>query len=84
MVVFELGPIGCIPSFVIRQVKEGEKCDEKKNEIVSIFNKQLALMLQNLTSTLQGSHFILGHANGLGYDVVINPAKYGTSKYLFN
>ncbi|KAJ8436007.1 hypothetical protein Cgig2_007665 [Carnegiea gigantea] len=79
IVVFELGPIGCIPSIAMRHVKEGEKCDEEKNEIVSIFNEQLALMLNNLTSTLQGSHFILGHANWLGYDAIINPSKYGLS-----
>ena len=82
--MFELGPIGCIPSIATRHVREGEKCDEEKNEIVSMFNEQLALMLNNLTSTLQGSHFILGHANWLGYDAIINPSKYGMSKHLFH
>uniref|UniRef100_A0A803LC79 GDSL esterase/lipase 7-like n=1 Tax=Chenopodium quinoa TaxID=63459 RepID=A0A803LC79_CHEQI len=39
----------------------------------------LSLKLQNLTSTLQDSHFIIGKAHGLGYDAVINPSKYGLS-----
>lgn len=76
MVVFELGPIGCIPS-IVRGSRPQGICDENKNQIVSLFNTQLALMLKNLTITLQDSHFVLGQAHGLGYDAVINPNKYG-------
>ncbi|XP_021734889.1 GDSL esterase/lipase 7-like [Chenopodium quinoa] len=78
IVVFELGPIGCIPS-IVRKAKLNDKCDENKNEIVKMFNNQLALLLKNLTSTLQDSHFIIGKAHGLGYDAIINPTKYGLS-----
>ncbi|XP_021739368.1 GDSL esterase/lipase 7-like [Chenopodium quinoa] len=78
IVVFELGPIGCIPS-IVRSSKLNGKCDENKNEIVNMFNTKLALLLKNLTSTLQDSHFIIGKAHGLGYDAVINPSKYGLS-----
>ncbi|KAK9742556.1 hypothetical protein RND81_03G181700 [Saponaria officinalis] len=77
-VVFELGPIGCIPS-IVRRSKPSGKCDEDKNKIVSMFNKQLGLMMNNLTSTLQDSHFVVGRAHWLGYDAVINPATYGLS-----
>lgn len=76
MVVFELGPIGCVPS-IVRGSSVNGKCDEEKNQFVQLFNIQLGLLLKNLTSTLQGSHFILGHAHWLGYDAVMNPAKYG-------
>ncbi|XP_074307810.1 GDSL esterase/lipase 7-like [Silene latifolia] len=77
-VVFELGPIGCIPS-IVRRVKPNGKCDENKNQIVSIFNDKLGLMMKNLTSTRQDSYFIVGHAHSLGYDAVINPGNYDLS-----
>ncbi|KAL5805735.1 hypothetical protein ACOSQ4_028468 [Xanthoceras sorbifolium] len=76
MVVFELGPIGCIPSFTRKQKHYG-RCVEKVNQVISFFNNKLAGMLSNLTSTLKGSNFVLGHVNWLGYDAVINPSKYG-------
>lgn len=76
MVVFELGPIGCIPS-IVRGSKPKVICDEDKNQMVSLFNTRLAIMLKNLTSTLQDSHFIIGNAHWLGYDAIINPTKYG-------
>ncbi|KAK0585215.1 hypothetical protein LWI29_024768 [Acer saccharum] len=76
MVFFELGPIGCIPS-ITRKQKHSGKCVENTNQVISFFNNKLPGMLRNLTSTLQGSNFVLGHANWLGYDAVINPFKYG-------
>ncbi|KAL1812615.1 hypothetical protein ACET3Z_022680 [Daucus carota] len=76
VVVFELGPIGCIPS-VTRQYKHSGKCVEEINQLVNIFNTQLRTTLATLTSTLKGSAFVLGHANGLGYDAVINSNAYG-------
>lgn len=74
--VFELGPIGCIPS-IVRGSRLNGRCDENINQAVSLFNTQLGLLLKNLTSTLQESHFIIGQAHGLGYDAIINPTKYG-------
>uniref|UniRef100_A0A803M6W9 Uncharacterized protein n=1 Tax=Chenopodium quinoa TaxID=63459 RepID=A0A803M6W9_CHEQI len=76
ILVFELGPIGCIPS-IVKSSKLNGKCDENKNEIVNMFNTQLGLLLENLTTTLPDSHFIFGKAHGLGYDAIINPTKYG-------
>ncbi|KAI3452170.1 hypothetical protein Pfo_008835 [Paulownia fortunei] len=76
VIMFEIGPIGCIPSST-KQFKHNGRCVEEINQLAVIFNNQLAPMLQNLTSTLQGSAFILGHAHWLGYDAVINPSKYG-------
>ncbi|XP_057522059.1 GDSL esterase/lipase 7-like [Amaranthus tricolor] len=76
LVVFELGPLGCLSSMVRRFKPEG-RCDENINQIVKNFNTRLALMLKSLTSSLQHSHFILGRAHWLGYDAIINPTKYG-------
>lgn len=76
IVMFEIGPIGCIPSIAKKNRKNG-KCDEESNHLVSFFNNRLAGVLQNLTSNLHGSMFVYGHVNWLGYDAIINPSRYG-------
>ncbi|KAJ4707215.1 GDSL esterase/lipase [Melia azedarach] len=76
IVMFEIGPIGCIPS-ITRKTKHNGQCVEEKNKLVSVFNNLLPPMLQNLTSTLKGSTFVYGHVNPLGYDAALNPSKYG-------
>ncbi|KAH0770009.1 hypothetical protein KY290_013990 [Solanum tuberosum] len=74
--MFEIGPIGCIPSFS-KKLRHNGRCNEEYNALAVIFNNQLSEMLKNLTSTLQGSAFILGHGHWLGYDAIINPSAYG-------
>ncbi|GER45275.1 GDSL esterase/lipase 7 [Striga asiatica] len=76
VIMFEIGPIGCIPS-TTRQMKHNGTCVEEVNQLAIMFNDNLAPMLQNLTSTLQGSTFVLGHGHWLGYDAAINPSNYG-------
>lgn len=77
VVMFELGPIGCVPSLT-RQNKHSGKCVEEINQLVDLFNNQLRTTLTTLTSTLKGSAFILGHVNGLAYDAIIHSDAYGT------
>ncbi|PON58057.1 Lipase [Parasponia andersonii] len=78
VVMFELGPIGCLPSITRKKDHNGEsQCDEEVNEMIIDFNQRLGVMLKNLTSSLKGSTFVLGHANWLGYDAIKNPSKYG-------
>lgn len=81
IVMFEIGPIGCIPS-ITRQHKHNGQCVEDTNQIVSFFNQRLPALLRNLTSTLQGSTFVLAQANFLGYDAIRNPPKYGITFFL--
>ncbi|PNT40693.2 hypothetical protein POPTR_004G112700v4 [Populus trichocarpa] len=76
VVMYEIGPIGCIPSMT-RKNKHNGKCVEESNQLVAYFNDNLLGMLQNLTSTLPNSIFVRGHAHWLGYDAIINPSKYG-------
>ncbi|CAK7335245.1 unnamed protein product [Dovyalis caffra] len=76
VVMFEIGPIGCIPSMTRKNIHDG-KCVENSNQLVAYFNDNLLGMLQNLTSTLPNSIFVLSHAHWLGYDAIINPSKYG-------
>ncbi|KAI6700427.1 hypothetical protein NL676_014751 [Syzygium grande] len=73
---FELGPIGCVPSFA-KKSNHGGVCNGGLNLLVSYFNQMLQPMLQNMTSSLAGSMFVLGRVNGIGYDAIINPSRYG-------
>ncbi|XP_010029428.2 GDSL esterase/lipase 7 [Eucalyptus grandis] len=75
-VVFEIGPIGCIPTIAKTSNHDGV-CDGGPNLLVSYFNQMLQPMLQNMTSSLAGSMFVLGRVNQLGYDMIINPSNYG-------
>lgn len=78
--MFEIGPIGCMPSSRRRQFKHNGTCVEEINELAQMFNNMLAPMLLNLTSTLHASSFIIAHAHALGYDVITNPSNYGKIK----
>ncbi|KAL3525812.1 hypothetical protein ACH5RR_014184 [Cinchona calisaya] len=75
-VVFEIGPIGCIPS-ITRNIKHVGQCVENINQLALQFNDQLSTMLKNLTSKLPDSEFILGRVYGLAYDAIKNPTTYG-------
>lgn len=74
--MFEVGPLGCIPS-ISRQFKHSGLCNEDINQLPVLFNNLLALMLQNLTSTLEGSDFIRGNIYQLSYDAITNPSNHG-------
>lgn len=74
--MFEIGPIGCIPS-IARATTHNGQCIEETNQLVSYFNQRLGPMLNNLQNTLIGSSFVLGRVNGLGYDAITNPTRYG-------
>ena len=76
VVMFEIGPIGCIPSMT-RTNQHNGKCVEESNQLVAYFNDNLLGMLRNLTSTLPNSIFVHGHVYWLGYDAIMNPSKYG-------
>ncbi|CAI9752769.1 unnamed protein product [Fraxinus pennsylvanica] len=67
IIMFEIGPIGCIPS-VTRQFNHSGQCVEDVNQLAVIFNNELATMHKDLTSPLKASEVILGQGHMLGYD----------------
>ncbi|KAL3738413.1 hypothetical protein ACJRO7_019879 [Eucalyptus globulus] len=75
-IAFEIRPMGCIPA-ISRKSKHDGVCDEGSNFLVSYSSQVLQPMLENMTSSLAGSMFIIGRANSLGYDAIINPSIYG-------
>ncbi|MED6175557.1 hypothetical protein PIB30_079509 [Stylosanthes scabra] len=76
IVMFEIGPLGCLPSISKTHLHKGD-CLEETNQIVSYFNEMLPSMLNNLTFTLPHSFFVLGRINSKVYDAVTNPTTYG-------
>ncbi|KAL8161850.1 hypothetical protein V2J09_013339, partial [Rumex salicifolius] len=78
MILFELGPIGCIPS-ITRTITPSKKCNKGINKIVSLFNDGFGILLSNLTLSLPESHIVLGRLYKYGNEVINNPMKYGLS-----
>ncbi|KAK6928044.1 GDSL lipase/esterase, partial [Dillenia turbinata] len=74
--IFEVGPLGCTP-MAIKILGTGNGCLEDVNQMITYFNGELKIMLSNLTSTLQGSSFVLNPSYSLAYDIIKNPTKYG-------
>lgn len=75
-VVFDIGPIGCLPG-TLNMVKPKTRCEEGLNGMVSIFNKKLAMKLNELNSKLRGSTFVLGQTFDLTYGLIRRPLQYG-------
>ncbi|KAL3526640.1 hypothetical protein ACH5RR_011296 [Cinchona calisaya] len=76
ILVFEVGPIGCIPS-ITRKFQHNGQCVEEINQMALIYNDHLITMLKSLRSKLPASQFILGRVHGLAYDAIKNPSTYG-------
>ncbi|OVA16892.1 Lipase [Macleaya cordata] len=75
-VVFELGPIGCIPALV-NIVKPNTSCVEDVNNLIKIYNTGIPHMIQQLSSSFHGSTFLRGEIYKQIYDQEQNPSKYG-------
>lgn len=82
-VVFDIGPIGCLPG-ILNMVKPKTKCEEGLNGMVSIFNKKLAMKLNDLNSKLRGSTFVLGQTFDLTYELIRRPLQYGWAMLLLH
>ncbi|KAI3921459.1 hypothetical protein MKW98_013393 [Papaver atlanticum] len=78
--VFELGPIGCLPA-IINAVnpKPTTRCLESVNLLIKIFNSGIPSMIQELTSTLEGSTFVYGDIFDKSYQQNMSPLTYGFS-----
>ncbi|XP_042480038.1 GDSL esterase/lipase 7-like [Macadamia integrifolia] len=74
--VFNIASIGCTPALLYSK-KLTSGCAEDVNQLISLYNEGLPDMLQNLTSSLQGSNFVLGEFYASSYDSNQNPSKYG-------
>ncbi|XP_052205202.1 GDSL esterase/lipase 7-like [Diospyros lotus] len=76
VLVFGIGPVGCIPSIAKAQEHNG-KCVEEVNRMVTLYNDKLGPMLKNLTASLPGSNFILGNIYMFSYSSIQIPTTIG-------
>ncbi|KAG5551559.1 hypothetical protein RHGRI_009832 [Rhododendron griersonianum] len=71
-VVFEIAPLGCLPD-VIDKTKPLTICDEQINGLVSIFNTNLGVKLNELKSILSGSTFVTAKSYQFIHDIIHAP-----------
>lgn len=77
MVIFEIGPLGCLPYIRFNRVKPGSMCVEEANKLASIFNSKLEVKLKELGDKLKGSIFATARIFHLIKDIIEKPADYG-------
>ncbi|XP_058181342.1 GDSL esterase/lipase At3g50400-like [Rhododendron vialii] len=82
MVVFEIGPLGCLP-YIINQRKPRTRCDEDANKLASIFNENLKVKLKELGEKLDGSIFVTARMFNLIKSMVEKSGDYGLRETKF-
>ena len=75
LMVFGLGPMGCIP--LQRVLSTTGNCQEKTNKLAIAFNTAASKLLDNLSTKLVNASFKFGEAYDVVNDVISNPNKYG-------
>ncbi|MCO5556602.1 hypothetical protein L7F22_010153 [Adiantum nelumboides] len=75
--VSNIGPIGCIPSQLVRQRSVNGECSEYVNGLASDFNEGLKGVLKQLNQDLPGIKVVYADVYTNVLEYVQNPAKYG-------
>lgn len=75
LMVFGLGPMGCIP--LQRMLSTSGGCQEKTNKLALSFNQATSKMLEDVSSKLPNASFRFGDAYDVVNDLISNPVKYG-------
>nr|XP_024394142.1 GDSL esterase/lipase At5g37690-like [Physcomitrium patens]PNR40948.1 hypothetical protein PHYPA_018351 [Physcomitrium patens] len=75
-VVTDLGPLGCLPSQIVRNNTVGT-CLDYINDYAKNYNAALKPMLNQLTSALPGSIFCYGEVNAAIQQFITNRPNYG-------
>lgn len=77
IVIPNVGPIGCIPYQRDITPSAGDDCVPLPNHLAQLFNSQLKALLQDLTSSLQGSTFVFADVYRIVADIIQNYESYG-------
>ncbi|KAL2539479.1 GDSL esterase/lipase [Abeliophyllum distichum] len=77
LMVFGLGPMGCIP--LQRVLSSSGGCQEKTNKLAQMFNTETIKVVSELSSTLPNATFKFGDAYDVVNNVIANPNNYGFS-----
>ncbi|CAN1839654.1 GDSL esterase/lipase At1g74460 [Linum perenne] len=77
LMVFGLGPMGCIP--LQRVLSSSGECQERTNKLALSFNKATNKLVTSLSSELANATFRFGDAYDVVNNLITNPRKYGFS-----
>ncbi|XP_047943330.1 GDSL esterase/lipase At1g74460 [Salvia hispanica] len=77
MMVFGLGPMGCIPLQRVLSTTGG--CQDKTNKLALGFNEATSKLVTKLSTTLPNATIRFGDAYDVVNDLISNPGKYGFS-----
>ncbi|KAK4750749.1 hypothetical protein SAY87_004231 [Trapa incisa] len=77
MLVFGLGPMGCIP--LQRVLSTTGECRVRTNNLALSFNQATSKMIGDLSTTLPNATIQYGDAYDVVNDLINNPSKYGFS-----
>ncbi|KAH9622979.1 hypothetical protein KSS87_005357 [Heliosperma pusillum] len=69
------GPLGCIPTYLSKS--SDNRCVDRINNLISMFNSRLVYLTSTLNSTLPDSFFVYQNIYDLFYDMIHNPTEYG-------
>ncbi|XP_030476074.1 GDSL esterase/lipase At1g74460-like [Syzygium oleosum] len=75
LMVFGLGPMGCIP--LQRVLSSSGGCQDRANKLALSFNRATSQMLEKLSGKLANASYRFGDAYDVVNDVISNPYKYG-------
>ncbi|XP_062116533.1 GDSL esterase/lipase At1g74460 [Humulus lupulus] len=79
LMVFGLGPMGCIPLQRVLSTSGSGGCQDRSNKLALSFNKAASKLLKDLSGTLPNANYQFGDAYDVVNDVISNPSKYGFS-----
>ena len=77
IVVAGVGPIGCIPSQLVRQRSVNGECSDYVNAMARDFNQGLESIIAELKERLGGAHILYADTYTPVMDIVNHPHKYG-------
>ncbi|KAK1363404.1 GDSL esterase/lipase [Heracleum sosnowskyi] len=77
LMVFGLGPMGCIPLQRVLSISGSGECQEKTNNLALSFNKAANNLLEDLSKNLPNASYRFGDGYDVVNNVIKNPSKYG-------
>ncbi|GMN45620.1 hypothetical protein TIFTF001_014806 [Ficus carica] len=77
LMVFGLGPMGCIPLQRVLSTSGTGGCQSRTNKLALSFNKAASKLLNDLSSSLPNANYRFGDAYDVVDDLIKNPSKYG-------
>ena len=77
MVISGIGPLGCIPSQLVRQKSVNGECSDYVNNMIQDFNFGLKSILEELDAQFTDAKIVYADSFNPVLNYVHNPTKYG-------